>query len=119
MFRFSIVVLVLAVIIIGTLIGGERLQWWVVPSFAFAIVSVMAVFTLVLYAYLLQIRKVNPGMFSMFYLLSIAIKLMGGLGAIGVIFWLDQSSAFAHGVIFLAVYLMFTVLEVAFLLRKS
>lgn len=119
MIRFLVVMILLLLLLVSILIAGARQEWWVVPSYAFEIVSIMAVFTLILYRYLHQLRNRQPDAFGSFYLLSIALKLIAGLALLGAVIWLDKSSSLGNAVVFLISYGLFTAAEVVLLLSKS
>lgn len=95
------------------------MNWWDAPSFSIQIIVILAAFTGVLYSYLNKMRTDQPDIFNSFYLLSIAIKLIGGLALMGVVFWLDKPSAFGNALVFLIGYCLFTGLEVIFLVLRK
>ena len=119
MIRFLIVLVPLLILMVGALIAGARQEWWVIPSFAFEIVGIMAVFTFIVYRYLFQLRQRQPDTFGPFYLLSIALKLIAGLALLGTVIWLDKSSSLGNAVVFLISYGLFTSAEVVLLLGKN
>lgn len=119
MTRFFIVMAaVLALLVIVVLIGARQ-EWWLIPSYAFEIIAVMAAFTWIVFRYLNHLRLQQPDTFGPFYLLSIALKLIAGLVLLGVILWLDSAAAFGNAIIFLVSYSLFTTVEVVLLLGKN
>lgn len=98
---------------------GQSESWWAMPSFSKEIILVMALLTAILFFYLRMMRVRQPDIFSMFYLLSIAIKLMAGLSFIGYVVWTDKASAAGNALLFVVSYFLFTSVEVFFLLERK
>lgn len=119
MIRFFIILVILVISLILLFLGGERFNWWQAPSFSVEITLILGIFTGVLFSYLDKIRIHQPDIFSSFYLLSIAVKLIGGLALMGAVFWLDKPSAFGNAIVFLVGYCVFTGVEVFFLVLKK
>ncbi len=112
---FSLLVVLSAAILWFTLLSG-----WIslAPSYAFEIVVLLALTTLVIYYYLFQWSKTKPQLFAQFYLLSIAIKIAAYGVFVAIIVVLDPKMAISNAILFLISYLLFTVLEVLFLFRQ-
>lgn len=74
-----------------------------------------------LFAYLVVYTSLdkNPKMFMSYLFGGIFIKMMTGLTAILVVTWKSKEMAIPFAVTFLVSYLVFTSLEVFFLLKKS
>jgi hypothetical protein len=107
----------MAVAIAG-LIEVANLQHWIEskPSFSYQILFFLSFTTSLIVVYLYRFRKTD--LFVQFYLLSLVVKLLGGLTFCIVIVFMDRSGAQANVVFFLGVYFAFTALEVLFLHRK-
>lgn len=89
------------------------------PSFATEIVLVLAFTTLVIYYYLQSWSKSKAELFTQFYLLSIAVKIVA-YGAFVAFIIIDQPEmAIGNVVVFLCCYLTFTLAEVLFLFRQT
>ncbi len=83
------------------------------------IVLVLAFTTLVIYYYLQSWSKSRPELFTQFYLLSIAVKIVA-YGAFVAFIIIDQPEmAIGNVVVFLCCYLTFTLVEVLFLFRQT
>ena len=119
MFRFVVGLILLTSLIIGVLWLGATRLWWEMPLLGVELILILAAFNWILFRYLQKIKQSSSANFNMFYLLSIALKLLGGLMVLGVIFWIDKAGAFAHAIIFLITYLLFTALEVVFLMNRK
>lgn len=91
---------------------------WPVPTFANEITLLLTVTTAVLYSYLAGWYNKNPQLFTQFYLLSIALKLLGYGALAGVVIYLDPGQAVPNVILFLVAYLLFTLLEIIFLFPK-
>ncbi|MBX2961075.1 MAG: hypothetical protein KF687_01110 [Cyclobacteriaceae bacterium] len=88
------------------------------PSFFYQSLILLTASTIGLYLYLLRTRKSQPEFFVQFYLGSIAIKLLAYGAYLGLIIWEDRPGALENVVFFIAVYAVFTALEVGFLWRQ-
>lgn len=119
MARFLIGLFLIAVLLLLLLWWGQAEGWWAMPSFSKEIILVMALLTAILFFYLRMIRARQPGIFNMFYLLSIAIKLMAGLSFIGYVVWSDRAAAAGNALLFVVSYSLFTFLEVYFLVVRK
>lgn len=94
-------------------------QSWMeaIPSFSVEIVSVLALLTMVLFAYLQKIQKANPQKFIQSYLLSITVKMVVGCVLILVIIFMDREGAIANALLFILSYFSLTGIEIFFLLK--
>jgi hypothetical protein len=98
---------------------GSRQAWWVLPTYWFEILFFTFFMTIVIFFYLNRLRASQPEAFTQFYLLSIVVKIVGGLALIFFIVWDDPSSAIGNVTLFITSYLILTFLEVYFLLSRS
>ena len=87
------------------------------PSFFYQSLILLTASTIGLYLYLLRTRK-STRIFVQFYLGSIAIKLLAYGAYLGLIIWEDRPGALENVVFFIAVYAVFTALEVGCLWRQ-
>jgi hypothetical protein len=110
----------LMVLLSAAILGVVYLSGWfaVVPSYTTEIVALLALTTLVIFYYLLNWSQSKGQMFTQFYLLSIAVKLVAYGAFIAIIVVTDPTMAVGNTVLFLASYILFTFLEVLFLFRK-
>ncbi len=117
MFRFFIVLAVISFFIIGVA-KFELAQLWVahLPSFFYETLLFLALTTCVIYGYLYKVNK--PDVFVQLYLLMMAVKLMGYGGYVFFMITTDSVDAAANVVLFMALYFLFTLLEIGFLYRK-
>ena len=92
---------------------------WILPTYWKEILFFVLFITLVIYYNLNKLRSKQPEAFTQFYLLSIALKMVGGLTLIFFIVWDDPSSSTGNVTLFILSYLFLTFLEVFFLLKRS
>ena len=119
MFRF-IISITITTLVIGliTFLGAQQ-AWWNLPTYWVEILFFILFMTGVLYHNLNKLRTRQPEAFTQFYLLSIVLKMIGGLTLISFIVWDDPSATRGNVTLFIGSYLMLTFLEVYFLLNKS
>jgi hypothetical protein len=117
--RFLINLSLGTVLLVLTLWGGTLLDWWLFPSLWMEIVFFLFFITLILTNYLFNLRQKQPQVFVQFYLLSITIKIIAGLGFVFVLIWKAPSEVRGNVGLFIISYLIFTGLEVIFLMRKA
>lgn len=86
------------------------------PSFFYETLIFLVFATVVVYVYLYKLNK--PGIFVQFYLLTMALKLLGYGGYNLVMILQDKPGAVANVVFFMLVYVVFTALEIGFLYHK-
>ena len=93
------------------------LQWVsTFPSFFYQTTLFLLFSTVTIFAYLYYVEK--PEFFVQLYLLTMAVKLVA-YGTFNVLMIVrDQAGAAVNVVYFMALYVAFTVLEIAFLYRK-
>jgi hypothetical protein len=118
MFRVIFYLLFSAAIVAAVIIGGNLLAWWNMPTYWIEILAVNFFITVVLYIYLLKVQTQQPQIFTQFYLLSIVLKMVGGLTLITYVVWDAPGEAFGNVVTFISSYLIFTIVEVSSLLKK-
>jgi hypothetical protein len=98
---------------------GSQSGWWELPTSWREILFFILFITLVIYYKLDKLKSSQPEFFTQFYLLSIALKMLGSLALIFFIAWRDRNSAGGNVILFIITYLTITFLEVLFLLRKT
>jgi hypothetical protein len=115
--RFGIVLIVSALVVGGLTWGAYALQWIdQFPSFFYQTLIFLVFSTTTIFAYLHKINK--PDFFVQLYLLTMAVKLLA-YGAYNLIMIIkDNVGASVNVVFFMMLYVIFTVLEIAFLYRK-
>ena len=75
--------------------------------------------TLIIGYKLFRMRKEQAAAFVQFYLLSITLKMAAGLAFIVFIFLKVPGEAMVSASLFILCYLLFTLVEVVFLIRKD
>lgn len=117
MIRFVIVLTVSALVVGGFTWGAYALQWIdQFPSFFYQTLIFLVFSTTTIFAYLHKINK--PDFFVQLYLLTMAVKLLA-YGAYNLVMIVkDNAGASVNVVFFMMLYVIFTVLEIAFLYRK-
>lgn len=117
--RFIIIALT-ATFLLGSITWiGSQQGMWILPTYWIEILFFVLFITLVIYYNLNKLRSKQPEAFTQFYLLSIVLKMIGGLALIFFIVWDDPSSASGNVTLFVVSYLSLTFLEVYFLLSRS
>jgi len=87
------------------------------PSYTLETVLFLFFITSLIYRYIFRFASKGPEVVSQFYLLSIAIKLLGGCSFIVAISVLDKPNMTGNVVLFLVGYIVFTIAEIAFLIH--
>ena len=87
------------------------------PTYAIEIVLFLFFITSLIYRYIFRFASKGPEVVSQFYLLSIAVKLLGGCSFIVAIIILDKPHMPGNVVLFLVGYIVFTVAEIVFLMH--
>jgi hypothetical protein len=114
--RFVIVLLTSAAIIAGATWLASQQHWLPLPSFFFQTLILLAFSTLLIYRYLYKAEKSE--FFVQLYLLTMTVKLLAyGVYNVFVVLQ-DKAGATANVVFFMAVYAIFTFLEITFLYRR-
>ncbi len=119
MLRFLISVGMIILLLGLTTLYGSHQAWWGLPTFWIEILFFTVFMTIVIFYYLNRLRNSQPEAFTQFYLLSIVLKMMGGLALIFFIVWDDPSGTTGNATLFIISYLILTFLEVYFLLSRS
>jgi len=99
--------------------AGSEWNWWALPLFWKEIIFFVFFITVVIGYNLITIRRKQAQAFVQFYLLSITLKLVAGLAFVFFIIWKTPAEAKGSAALFIISYLVFTMLEVAFLVRKE
>jgi hypothetical protein len=86
-----------------------------IPSFFYQTLILITIGTGVIFRYL---DRTSTNNFTQFYLFSIVLKLMAYLTYLIIVVMTDVPGGPANIVAFISIYLIFTVLEVAFLYAK-
>ena len=118
MLRFLI-----SIVITGMLLGwvtwfGSQQAWWSLPTYWTEILFFVMFMTVLVYYNLNKLTASQLEAFTQFYLLSIVLKMVGGLTLITFIVWDNPTSAIGNVSLFIVSYLILTILEVFFLLRR-
>ena len=119
MLRFTLSLLLVATVIGLSTWGGAVQGWWSLPLLWKEIILFMFIITLIIGYKLVQIRGKQAAVFVQFYLLSITLKMAAGLAILVFIILKTPAEAAGAAAIFIACYLLFTVVEVVFLVRKA
>ena len=119
MIRFLISLSLGTVLLLLAIWGGTFLDWWLFPSFWKEIVFFLFFITLILTNYLFKLRQKQPQVFVQFYLLSITLKMVAGLGFVIYLIWKAPTEVRGNVGLFIITYLLFTGLEVIFLMRRA
>lgn len=117
MIRFFIVLAVTTVIVAGaTWVLLELGLITSFPSFFYQTLLLVPLSTFFIYRKLVRIT--GPSLFTQFYLLSMVVKLIAYLAYNVIMVLEDRKGALLNISFFLLLYVIFTILEVAFLYRK-
>jgi hypothetical protein len=87
------------------------------PSYRLEIILFLFFITSLIYRYIFRFASKGPEVVSQFYLLSIAMKLLGGCSFIAAIIFLDRPNMAGNVILFLIAYIVFTASEIAFLIH--
>ena len=94
-----------------------ELGWLLVsPSYTLLIILSLLFITALIYHYIARFAAMGPEAITRFYLLSIVLKLITGCCLISVLVITDREGAFGNTVLFLVSYILFTSVEIVFLL---
>ena len=85
------------------------------PSFSNESIALLFFVNVIIFYYL---NRLSKDIFVQLYLLSMAVKILAYASFTIIIILKDRDGAFANVVFFLIAYLIFTVLEVAFLYKR-
>ena len=116
MLKFVIALVVAVVILIGGLHLCIHYHWIENrPSFSNESIALLFCVNVIIFYYL---NRLSKDIFVQLYLLSMAVKILAYASFTIIIILKDRDAAFANVVFFLIAYLIFTVLEVAFLYKR-
>ena len=119
MLKFIVAISVASFCLVAFIYFGQSLEWFeIIPSYTWQIVAFLAFSTLVIFYYLSQSSFSEPQAFTQIYLLSIALKIVAYAIFILVIILQDKPGAVGNALLFIAAYLLFTLIEVVFLFNK-
>lgn len=114
--RFAIILTLVAV---GLWLGLQLSvsQNWIedTPSFSIEILVLLFISTLIIYYKLIRVPEST---FVQLYLLSMAVKIVAYASFTLIMVLKDKTGALENVLFFMAVYTLFTVLEIAFLYRR-
>jgi hypothetical protein len=105
-----------SLLLFGLLYAGGHLNYVIIPSFGWLIISYGALSSLG--AYFLVQKHTDATRFTQSYLMSVVAKLLVGCCFILVLIIADKDGAFANALLFILSYFIFTILEVTFLFQK-
>lgn len=115
MIRFSLVVFGISALAVVLAIAAVDNRWIAaLPSFFYPTVILLAFSTILIFKYL---YRLEGSQFTQFYLLLMMVKLVAYLAYNLVIVLQDRAGAVANVLAFLALYLLYTATEIAFLYR--
>lgn len=117
--RFLIASILTTLFLAAVTYMGEQFGWWLPPTYLAEILFFILFMTVLIFTYLNKLRNRQPELFSQFYLFSIVLKMLGGLALITFIVWDYPEVATGNVVLFIVSYLVLTLLEVIFLMKKS
>ena len=117
MFRFFIVIIVLT-LALPPVVGFMHDNGWIArkPSFLLETTWLIAFATSLIFFYLYRWGK--PRLFVQLYLLSMVVKLLACFAYTLLMILQDRDGAVPNVIYFLAIYFLFTTLEIGFLYRK-
>lgn len=118
MTRFSIVVLLISVLLFLSVFYGSMHGYFVAPSFSIEIIIFLFFSTLGFYFFLLKKIAHNPQDFIGAFLLTLVLRFLVFAGFMLVIILIDKPESSNNALFFMIAYVIFTVVEVAFLYRK-
>ncbi|MCW5910288.1 MAG: hypothetical protein KIT62_04400 [Cyclobacteriaceae bacterium] len=119
MVRYALVMLGVLGVLMGTTRFGSVQAWWSLPPLWVQVLIFLFLIHLIIGFNLVRIRKKQPQMFTQFYLLSIALKMVAGLAFIFFLVWDNPAEAGPTAALFMVAYVLFTLAEVVYLLRAS
>jgi amino acid transporter len=119
MVRYLIIMLAVLAVLMGTVWAGSVQTWWILPSMWIQVLVFLFIATLIIGFNLVRIRKNQPQVFVQFYLLSISVKMIAGLAFIFFLVWDNPAEAAPIATLFMVAYILFTFVEVAYLLNQN
>jgi amino acid transporter len=106
-------------LLLGTVWFGNVQDWWTLPQMWIQVLVFLFIVTLIIGFNLIRIRKNHPQVFVQFYLLSISVKMVAGLAFIFFLVWDNPVNAAPIATLFMFGYILFTGVEVVFLVSKK
>lgn len=119
MVRYLIIMLVVLAVLMATVWVGSIQTWWILPAMWIQVLVFLFIATLIIGFNLVRIRKNQPQVFVQFYLLSISVKMIAGLAFIFFLVWDNPAEAAPIATLFMVAYILFTFVEVAYLLNQN
>lgn len=119
MLRFTLSLFLMATLVVFITWLGSVQMGWSFPLFWKEIIVFMLFITLIIGYKLVRMRKEQAAAFVQFYLLSITLKMAAGLAFIVFIILKVPGEAMGSASLFILCYLLFTLAEVVFLIRKD
>lgn len=119
MVRYLIIMLVVLAALMGAVWFGSQQTWWILPAMWIQVLVFLFIATLIIGFNLVRIRKNQPQVFVQFYLLSIFVKMIAGLAFIFFLVWDNPAEAAPIATLFMVAYILFTSVEVAYLLYQN
>lgn len=118
MLRFLMAIIALFVVLVAAMLVGTQLGW-PMPQFWTEILTFLFVITMVIGYNLMKLQKKQPQIFIQFYLLSIVLKMVAGLAFLFFLIEDTPAETMGNGALFILSYILFTGVEVLFLVRKQ
>lgn len=119
MVRYLIIMLAVLAVLMATVWVGSVQTWWILPAMWIQVLVFLFIATLIVGFNLVRIRKNQPQVFVQFYLLSISVKMIAGLAFIFFLVWDNPAEAAPIVALFMVAYILFTFVEVAYLLNQN
>jgi len=111
--RFTLILCALTLAILGFTLWGMEMP----PTFLYQTLIFLLLTTVGLYRFLLKTKLERPDYFVQLYLLSLVLKLIASAAYLFVVVG-QVAEPVVDVVFFMAVYFVFTALEIAFLYPK-
>lgn len=119
MIRYLLMMVAVLAVLAALVWIGNVQNWWPLPHMWIQVLVFLFLATLIIGFNLVRIREKQPQAFALFYLLSIAVKMVAGLAFIFFLVWDNPLQAASTAALFLIAYILFTVAEVVYLVRTS
>lgn len=114
--RFYLTLILATLGIAGT---GHFYFLSILPSYFYQSLVLLFLGTAGIYFYLIDIKGQRPRQFVQLYMLTLFAKLVAYGGYIFFVVWDDPMEASANALVFMIIYLLFTIIEVFFLYRAK
>ncbi|MBX2914101.1 MAG: hypothetical protein KF856_02395 [Cyclobacteriaceae bacterium] len=119
MMRYLLTMLAVLVVLAALVWIGNVQSWWPLPHLWIQVLVFLFMANLIVGLNLVRIRQKQPQAFALFYILSIAVKMVAGLAFIFFLVWDNPVQAATTAALFLIAYILFTVAEVVYLVRTN